>query len=131
MGLPSGQEVARKMGLPVIPDKKLVVGKATVDDAKTNKPLTDISKHFAGNAPLWYYILAEAQQELKTDKTPIRLGPVGGRIVGEVFAGLLLGDKHSYLNQDPHFAPFPEVTRNGKKGGDFGMAELIAQGQKV
>jgi hypothetical protein len=131
MGLPSGQDVARALGLAVIPDKNLVVGKATVDDGKTNKPLTDVSQHFAGKAPLWYYILAEAQQELKVDKTPIKLGLVGSRIVGEVFAGLLLGDKHSYLNQDPHFQPFPELTRSGKKGGDFGMAELIAQGQKA
>lgn len=131
MGLPSGQEVARKMGLPVIPDKQLRVGKATEEDSKTNKLLTDISKRFAGNAPLWYYILAEAQQQFKNDKTPIHLGPVGGRIVGEVFAGLMLGDRHSYLNQDPCFQPFPEFTRSGKKGGDFGIAELIAQAQKV
>ena len=43
--------------------------------------------------PLWYYVLAEA--ELIGDG--ITLGPVGGRIVGEVFIGLLQLDPRSYL----------------------------------
>jgi hypothetical protein len=123
MGLPSGQDVAEKMGVPVIPDDQLRVGKATEEDSPTNPRLVDISPKFRGNAPLWYYILAEAQQAFVDNTTPIRLGPVGGRIVGEVFVGLLLGDRHSFLNQNPHWHPIPEVTRNGK----FGMAELIAQ----
>ena len=76
---------------------------------------------------LWYYILAEAQQAFRDDKTPIRLGLVGGRIIGEVFAGLLLGDRHSFLNQDPGWRPIPEFTRNGK----FGRAELIAQAMQA
>jgi hypothetical protein len=128
MGLPSGQAVARKMGLPVIPDEKLKVGKANQDGAKTNIRLVDISAEFRGNAPLWYYVLAEAQQGFDGDNAkPMRLGPVGGRIVGEVFAGLMLGDRHSFLVQDPSWQPMPEFTRNGK----FGMAELIAQAMQA
>lgn len=129
MGLPSGQDVARKMGIPVIPDKKLLVGKAAkAEEDEESKPLTEISAEFAGKAPLWYYILAEAQQAFKgDDATPIRLGPVGGRIVGEVFVGLMLGDRHSFLSQDPTFTPAKELTRDGK----FGMAELIMQGMKA
>lgn len=127
MGLPSGQAVAKKMGMPVIPDEQLKVGKATEEDSKDNKRLVDISPKFRDHAPLWYYILAEAQQAFRDDKTPIRLGPVGGRIVGEVFVGLLLGDRHSFLNQDPGWHPIPEFTRNGK----FGMAELIAQAMQA
>lgn len=131
MGLPSGQAVAHKMGIPVIDDKDLRVGKATEEDAATNILLTKVSPAFAGNAPLWYYILAEAQQQFVDNKTPIRLGPVGGRIVGEVFVGLLLGDKHSFLNQAPDWTPFPQFTREGTKGGTFGIAELITQAQKA
>jgi len=123
MGLPSGQDVARRMGVPVIPDEKLRVGKATEEDSGKNIRLIDISPGFRNKAPLWYYVLAEAQQVFVNDATAIRLGPVGGRIVGEVFVGLLLGDSHSFLNQDPLWQPIPDFIRNGK----FGMAQLIEQ----
>jgi len=120
MRLPSGQTVARKMGITPIPDDKLVVGKATKDDTKT--PLTEISPDFANNAPLWYYVLAEAQATFfdGNDKTPIRLGPVGGRIVAEVFAGLMLGDNHSFLAQNPDWKPFSQFG-----GAKFGIFDLI------
>jgi Animal haem peroxidase len=133
MGLPSGQDVAKKMGFPVIPDKKLLVGMAAVPDEEEggeSKPLTEVSAEFAGKAPLWYYILAEAQQAFQKkprNDTPILLGPVGGRIVGEVFVGLMLGDRHSFLSQDPTWEPAKELTRDGK----FGMAELITQAMKA
>lgn len=123
MGLPSGQAVAHCMGVPVIPDDKLQVGKATEADTVKNPRLVDISPRFRHNAPLWYYILAEAQQTFIDNKTPIHLGPVGGRIVGEVFVGLMLGDHHSFLYQNPDWQPLPQFLKNGK----FGMAELIAQ----
>jgi Animal haem peroxidase len=122
MGLPSGQDVARAMGLPVISDDRLKVGKATEEDSAKNKRLVDIpkvGKEFEDNAPLWYYVLAEAQQQFKTDNTPIRLGPVGGRIVTETFVGLLLADSYSYLSQDPGWAP------DSKR--KFDMSDLIAK----
>jgi hypothetical protein len=50
-------------------------------------------------------VLAEAQQQFKKDSTPIRLGPVGGRIVAETFVGLMLGDSHSFLRQHANWAP--------------------------
>jgi hypothetical protein len=37
--------------------------------------------------------------------TTPRLGPVGGRIVAEVFIGLLSGDRNSFLTLDPHWEP--------------------------
>ena len=49
------------------------------------------------NTPLWYYTLAEA--ELIVDG--IHLGPVGGRIVGEVFIGLMQLDPRAYLKVQP------------------------------
>jgi len=123
MGLPTGQAVARLMRVEPIPDEDLKVGKATEEDGEKNIPLTRISPEFGHNAPLWFYILAEAQQQLRTDETPIRLGPVGGRIVAEVLVGLLLGDRHSFLVQNPEWRPFEDFTHNGH----FGMAELIAR----
>jgi heme peroxidase len=120
MGLPSGQDVARAMGEPVISDDNLRIGKATEESRPTNPRLVDIKdfgKEFVGNAPLWFYVLAEAQQAFKKDSTPIRLGPVGGRIVAETFIGLLLADPHSFLSQAPDWAP--------NKSRAFTMADLI------
>jgi len=122
MALPSGQAVARAMKLTPIADDDLRVGKAIEDDAASNQRLVDISPRFADNAPLWYYVLAEAQQQFVNNGTPIRLGPVGGRIVSEVFIGLLMADSHSYLRQNPNFRPHKAFTPSD---GKFGMAELL------
>src|SRR5205823_5931441 len=65
MGLPSGQDVARAMGLPALGDDVLRIGKATEADHAKNIRLVDlpnVGKDFIGKAPLWYYVLAEAQQ---------------------------------------------------------------------
>jgi hypothetical protein len=121
MGLPSGQDVARALEISPLPDAKLVVGKANQDGKKTNKSIVDLPRvgsEFEGNAPLWYYVLAEAQQQFKTNDTPIRLGPVGGQIVAETLIGLMLADSHSFLAQDPTWVP------NRKQA--FDMADLIA-----
>ncbi|HLX90497.1 MAG TPA: peroxidase family protein, partial [Puia sp.] len=131
--LPSGQSVARAMGHLPISDEKLLVGKATVDGMigsggkpRENFPITKVSEAFAESAPLWFYILSEAQQEFENNDTPIRLGPVGGRIVGEVFAGLLYGDPSSLFGH-PSWEPYKDfLNANGK----FGIAELISQAMR-
>jgi Animal haem peroxidase len=128
MGLPSGQDVARAMKQTVIPDDLLKVGKANKDGQKSNKPLVSLDKSFKDRAPLWFYILSEAQQVFKNNDTPIRLGPVGGRIIAEVFFGLLDGDSHSYLNQHSHFQPEKEFLN---AAGKFGIAELITQAKQA
>jgi hypothetical protein len=124
--LPSGQQVARALGMSPIPDEELMIGPATVGG--TRKPMTEVAPGFAGNAPLWAYILSEAQvmswknaSGPVSDQTPIRLGPVGGRLVAEVFASLLRGDHTSYLYTEPRFTPIPDFTHNGT----FGLAQLI------
>ena len=117
MSLPSGQDVARAMGLEPIEDKNLRICKAVVKDwnEATHKTMATFANGaFKGKAPLWYYVLAEAmyewskiatKKESKGDKEPVRLGPVGGRIVAETLVGLLLSDSHSYLRQAPHWHP--------------------------
>ena len=60
---------------------------ATPEDQKDLRPLAKIAKGFAGNAPLWAYILSEAQvtswekadSVAPLDDVPIKLGPVGAR----------------------------------------------------
>jgi hypothetical protein len=85
-GIPSGQAIARKMGLPVLTPAPL--------DAL--KPF-DMEK----STPLWFYILKEAELM----ENGLRLGPVGARIVGEVFIGLLKADESSYLAAQPRWTP--------------------------
>jgi hypothetical protein len=125
MSLPSGQDVARAMGIIPIPDDKLTIGKAA--EGETHTKLTDISPKFAGNAPLWYYILAEAQLAFNgSNGTPIHLGEVGGRIVAEVFIGLMVCDKHSHLSQNPYWKPNKKLMNKGS----FYMLDLINEALK-
>jgi hypothetical protein len=121
MSLPSGQTVARAMGLPTIPEQDLWIGSAPEDEDGRRPLLRQISPTFADNAPLWFYILAEAQQAVVNQIVPTRLGPLGGRIVGEVFVGLLYGDSQSYVQQNPGWQPRPEFM----PAGIFGIADLI------
>src|SRR5262249_7697103 len=112
LGLPSGQSVARAMGVKPLADHEILIGQS-VD--KPNPPLKDIlsvSKIFADNCPLWTYILAEAMHFRESVKAPVRgnitittprLGPVGGRIVAEVFLGLMFGDSSSLLSLAPEW----------------------------
>jgi hypothetical protein len=115
-GLPSGQSIARYMGHTPLTEDELRVGKAP--DDKTNKRLIDISAKFKNNAPLWYYILAEAQHQ----HGGRHLGTVGGRIVAEVIIGLIAGDNFSYLSQDPTWRPNKDLCRDKK---NFHIADLI------
>jgi hypothetical protein len=122
--LPSGQQVAEALGIPPIANEDLMIGKAITDTLP--RPLTEVVPGFGSHAPLWAYILSEAQvtsweKTGPANATPIRLGPVGGRLVAEVFASLLRGDLTSYLHAEPAFEPWAEFTRGGK----FGLAELI------
>ena len=128
-GLPTGQAVAQLLGVTPLPDDKILIGKATgaSDDPKT--PIAEISGEFAGRCPLWTYVLAEAWATswdaaagaADRDAIPVRLGPVGGRIIAETFAAMLLDDPSSFVNEEPTFRPLPALTR----GGTFGFAELV------
>jgi len=88
-GLPSGQSLARAMGLPALSAADLA------DIGAVYAP-------FATSTPLWYYILAEA----KVAAGGLNLGPVGGRIVTETLIGLLRADPASYLSAYRRFTPF-------------------------
>ena len=67
---------------------------------------------WGGEAPLWYYVLKEAELAPYNAQ---RLGPVGGRIVAEVLVGLLQRDPNSYLYLDaawnrPRPSPRPPAS---------------------
>lgn len=127
LGLPSGQDVARYMGVQPLEEAQILIGKATEEDNGDARQIQAISPEFEGKTPLWAYILAEARHHFKDDRSHIILGPVGGRIVGEVFAGLLYGDKYSQLRQDPLWKPDASVLRNGR----FDMPALLSLAQQA
>jgi hypothetical protein len=112
--LPSGQDVARAMRIAPLADEDIKIGKAIEARGRASRDIASIAPVFRNNCPLWVYILAEAMQyqeavhiPVKEDQTIMtpRLGPVGGRIVAEVFLGLMFGDKNSLLNLAPNWQP--------------------------
>jgi hypothetical protein len=103
-GLPSGQTVAGAMGVQPLTNAQLGIA--------------DLDPGLQGHAPLWFYVLKEA--ELMNGGA--HLGPVGGRIVAEVLIGLLWGDPLSYLRVQPAWTPTPPVAG---ADGTFGMPEFV------
>jgi Animal haem peroxidase len=110
--LPSGQTVARAMGVIPLDDKDLLVG----DEDDHPVPISELHPTFKRNAPLWYYILREAEAYHEGNQ----LGPIGGRIVAEVVVGILVADRFSYISMDPLWRPDLADSK-----GNFGMSDLI------
>lgn len=105
--LPSGQSVAKAMGVAPLTSDQLADLKPSGLDTRT---------------PLWFYVLREAELLGVGEKGTggARLGLVGGRIVAEVFIGLLQGDSLSYLRQDPLWEP-----NLMNSSGKFEMTDLL------
>lgn len=125
LGLPSGQAVAQAMGIPdsliLNPDFKKIQttdGEKYSDlSAADKKTLFD---NYSEETPLWYYILHEAETLCDGE----RLGPVGGRIVAEVFIGILLGDNFSYAKMNPLWKP--SKNKFGcVKDGQYRIVDLL------
>jgi hypothetical protein len=107
-GLPSGQDVARKMDLPVLTPAQL--GELA--------PYAPDSRHTLDTStPLFFYILKEAE----VMEHGLRLGPVASEIVGEVFVGLLKADDTSYLSVMQDWKPTLPSARSGR----FTMTDLL------
>ncbi len=109
--LPSGQTVANCMEIDQADINRVV---DTAQDLIRNQNI-DLSS----GIPLWFYILVEGG-ELGRDGVPGEgLGPMGGRIVGEVLYGLLELDEGSFLGSNRNW--LPNLANNGK----FTMKDLI------
>lgn len=89
LGLPSGQDVARKIG---------------------EVPLTDAQLDSTGPIYLWYYLLKEAEVQGKS----VHLGTAGSCIVAETLIGLLDADPNSYRSIYPQWRP--TLGRDGTFG---------------
>ncbi len=85
VGLPSGEAVARHIGVEPLTAKQIGIA----------------STFGRGETPLWYYILREADACTEGN----RLGPVGGLIVTEVLVGLIDADPKSFRRRYPKWQP--------------------------
>lgn len=135
LGLPTGQNVAKAMGVKPLEDNEIIIGKAVdaPSEGDVLGALSDLQQFsaFFGKCPLWTYVLAEAARTKKSLPIPVQgggkeimtpqLGPVGGRIVAEVFLGMLFGDNDSFLSADPEWIP---TIRN--KGEKFALRDIVA-----
>jgi hypothetical protein len=106
--MPSGQSIAREMDVEPL----------------SRSELGELSGYGLGldrSTPLWYYVLKEGAARAKG----LTLGPVGGRIVGEVIIGLLEHDRDSYLAREPFWKP-TLPTIHGPVTGEFRMIDFLA-----
>jgi hypothetical protein len=106
--MPSGQSIARDMDVEPLSRHEL-------------SELRGYGLGLERSTPLWYYVLKEGAARAKG----LTLGPVGGRIVGEVIIGLLELDRDSYLSRAPFWKPtLPAI--HGAVTGEFRMIDFLA-----
>jgi hypothetical protein len=101
VGLPSGEAIAHRLGVPALSREQVgLVEHGWVDET-----------------PLWFYVLKEADVLHDGD----RLGPVGGRIVGEVLVGIIDADPESFRAVEPAWTP----TLPTRRADAFGLADIL------
>ena len=112
--LPSGRRVARAM---------------------LETPLTREQLGFNHPAPLWFYILREAELTREGGQC---LGRVGGRVVAEVLLGLLAGDPLSYASVEPEWNPLSADEEDdrvripdGDGDGRFTIVDILRSARVV
>lgn len=127
-GLPSGQAVADAMEIGALHDEEILIGQGVDKPGKLPSIVEAAGQVFAGNCPLWVYVLAEAMRSglnpgprlpvtQAVSVTTPQLGPVGGRIVAEVFLGLMFSDPFSILNRDIPWTP--------ESGPDYKLKDFV------
>jgi Animal haem peroxidase len=99
LGLPTGQAVARTLGLVPLEGSALIAALPT-------QALKTAAEPFKTASPLWFYVLAEAGNPLGPNGK--HLGPVGSHIVAETLVSLIRRSPVSVLNnsKDPAVANF-------------------------
>jgi hypothetical protein len=107
VGLPSGEAVAQHLGVEPLTPEEVGLGAAG----------------WWLETPLWFYLLKEAEHRGDGE----RLGPVGGRLVGEVLVGIVDADGESYRAVDPGWRP----TLPAAQPGRFGLADLLGFSAQV
>jgi Animal haem peroxidase len=106
VGLASGEEMARALGVEPL-----------------TREQTGLAEHgWSDDTPLWLYVLKEAEALTAGG----RLGPVGGRLVGEVLVGIIDADPESFRAVQPSWTP----TLPSHEPGRFGLADVLLPGRE-
>jgi hypothetical protein len=100
--LPSGEAIARELGIPPLGARTVGLG----------------SLGWRYETPLWLYVLREAEVLCGGEQ----LGPVGGRIIGEVLVGILDHDPKSFRTLEPEWQPW--LGRNDS----FSLSDVLQLG---
>jgi nucleoid-associated protein YgaU len=108
--MPTGQALAKRLGLPALTADELEAAAASTRQAKVLR-----DSGFLQRTPLWYYLLAEARHDGGQ-----RLGPVGGTLVAEVLVGLVRRSEDSIL-RSPGWVPSLPAAKPGR----FDLADLL------
>jgi len=95
LSIPTGQAVAKRMGIAPLTEAELRQGNTPAVTAALE------TGGFLANTPLWYYVLKEAEVRANGNS----LGEVGSRIVVETQIGLIRNDRNSYLNAEHGWDP--------------------------
>lgn len=135
--LPSGQDVARAMGLHPLADRDIRIGKAAAAELGKSPSILAFGDSFKGRAPLWVYVLAEARYDwerraitqtgdLARNVEPSWLGPVGSRLVAETFLAVLAADPQSLLNTPGWRPVFGQTApKNNVKAATFNLGQPV------
>jgi hypothetical protein len=107
--IPTGQAVARAIGLSVLTPTEIEAAAANQDQVEILR-----ASGLSARTPLWFYILAEAARDFNG-----RLGPVGSTLVAEVLIGLARSSADSILNY-PAWRP-----TLGSNSGQFTLPDLL------
>ncbi len=119
LGLPSGQEVAKR----ILGTEERILKSEQI----ANLLPANLKYNFSKETPLWFYLLADAEIE-EHGQT---LGEVGSRIIAETFARLIkLGKPSIFDNQvatyEIDFKPIQDFFPHEK---EFGMPQLLKFGK--
>jgi hypothetical protein len=130
LGLPSGQDVHAALshhGIdlgPVMTEAELWQEEGNVPESKLEdrRKLPTQFPLFKTTAPLWYYVLREAEIRRKDadGRGGVSLGPLGSTLVAETFAALLVEDGESYIH-----SPAWKPTLPAAAPGQFTMTDLV------
>lgn len=120
-GLPSGQDLARRIGISE--ENILTVQKGnlifhSLSGSTTEEEKKLLNEKFGENTPLFFYILQEAWTFCGGES----LGPLGSQIVGGVLLNLLKYDTESSINNN--FIP-KEGEYGCVESGRYYMTELL------
>ncbi|MEZ0540422.1 peroxidase family protein [Fibrella arboris] len=127
--VPCGQAVAKRMRKQPLTEEQLMsspFANPTPEQGVQHQQVIAVLQAndnlLLKQTPLWYYILKEAE----VLQAGNQLGPVGGRIVAEVFVRILVDSKDSIMGKEAVDTNWlPQFGLNGKDPADYKIVDLL------